>query len=180
MNRLCTRIAPAAFVAAVVAILAAAPAFAHSEQGAMAAEVRPGAQPLTVTARARVVFANDGHPAGEAAVTVTGTGPGGAPVGPTTLNRVDAGEYEAAVTFPAAGGWSLQFSSTNPTATATATATVAPATTQAPPTSQVRRATANDDGDEGSSGLSAPAFVIGGAVVVAALVGGLVLVRRLR
>jgi hypothetical protein len=34
----------------------------------------------------------DGHPANEATVTVTGTGPGGAQVGPTTLNRVDDGE----------------------------------------------------------------------------------------
>jgi hypothetical protein len=171
-------IAAGALIAAVVALLAAAPAFAHSDQGTMAVEVRPGSQALTVMARARVVFANDGHLAGEAAVTVTGTGPGGAPVGPTTLNRVDAGEYEAAVTFPAPGEWSLQFNSMNPAATATATTTVAPVSTQAPPTSQVRRATANDDGDDDSSGLSAPAFVIGGAVVVAALVGGVFVVRR--
>jgi hypothetical protein len=144
----------------------------------MAAEVRPSAQPMTVTARARVVFANDGHPAGEAAVTVTAAGPGGTQAGPTTLNRVDAGEYEADLALPAAGDWSLQFSSTNPTATGSATATVAAPAAEAPPTSQVRRATTSDDGD--SSGLGAPAFVIGGAVVVAALVGGLVVVRRRR
>jgi hypothetical protein len=174
-------IATVALFAVGVALLAVSPAFAHSDQGTMAAEARPGAQPLTVTARARVVFANDGHPAGEAAVTVTATGPGGAQAGPTTLNRADAGEYQADVPLPAAGDWSLQFSSTNPTATASATATIAPATTQAPPTSQVRRATASDDDDDDdSSGLSAPAFVIGGAVVVAALVGGVLVVRRRR
>jgi hypothetical protein len=180
MDHLFMRIAAAAFFAVGVTLVAATPAFAHSDQGTMAAEVQPGAQPLTVTVRARVAFANDGHPAGEAAVNVTGTGPGGAPVGPTTLNRVDAGEYEATVTLPAPGDWSLQFNSTNPTATATATATLAATSTQAPPTSQVRRATANDDGDDDGSGLSAPAFVIGGAVVVAALVGGVLVVRRRR
>jgi hypothetical protein len=170
--------AAVALIAAGVVLLVASPAFAHSDQGTMAAEARPGAQPLTVTARARVVFANDGHPAGEAAVTVNGTGPGGAQVGPTTLSRVDAGEYEATVTVPAAGDWALQFNSTNPTATASATATVAAPAAEAPPTSQVRRAsTSGDDGD--SSGVSARAFAIGGAVV-AALVGGLVVVRRRR
>jgi hypothetical protein len=173
--------AAVALIAAGVVLLVASPAFAHSDQGTMAAEARPGAQPLTVTARARVVFANDGHPAGEAAVTVTGTRPGGAQVGPTTLSRVDAGEYEATVTVPAAGDWALQFNSTNPTATGSATATVAAGAAEpaeAPPTSQVRRAsTSGDDGD--SSGVSAPAFAIGGAVV-AALVGGLVVVRRRR
>jgi hypothetical protein len=164
-----------------MALVAAAPAFAHSDQGTMAAESQPGTQPMTVTARARVVFANDGHPVGEAAVTVTATGPGGAQAGPTTLNRVDAGEYEAELALPVAGDWSLQFNSTNPTATGSATATVAEAAppAEAPPTSQVRRAnTSDDEGD--SSGLGAPAFVIGGAVVVAALVGGLVVVRRRR
>jgi hypothetical protein len=176
-----TRLAVVALIAAGIAIAAVSPAFAHSDQGTMAAEARPGAQPLTVTARARVVFANDGHPAGEAAVTVTATGPGGAQAGPTTLNRADAGEYEADLALPTAGDWSLQFTSTNPTATGSATATVAAAAppAEAPPTSQVRRAsTSDDDGD--SSGLGAPAFVIGGAVVVAALVGGLVVVRRRR
>jgi hypothetical protein len=181
MRRSRKGIASVALFAAGVALVVAAPALAHSDQGTMAAEARPGAQPRTVTARARVVFANDGHPAGEAAVTVTATGPGGAQAGPTTLNLVDAGEYQADLALPAAGDWSLQFNSTNPTATGSATATVAaaPATTRAPPTSQVRRATTSDDDDD-SSGLSAPAFVIGGAVVVAALVGGVLVVRRRR
>jgi hypothetical protein len=173
------RIAAAALITAGVAFVVATPAFAHSDQGSMAAEARPGAQPMTVTARARVVFANDGHPAGEAAVTVTATGPAGAQAGPTTLNRVDAGEYEADVALPVAGDWSLQFNSTNPTATGSATATVAAPASEAPPTSQVRRATTSDD-DGDSSGVGAPAFVIGGAVVVAALIGGLVVVRRRR
>jgi hypothetical protein len=182
MARCGVRILVVPLATASMAFVAASPAFAHSDQGTMAAEARPGAQPLTVTARARVVFANDGHPAGEAAVTVTATGPGGAQAGPTTLNRVDAGEYQADVPLRAAGDWSLQFSSTNPTATASATATVAAAAAaaEAPPTSQVRRATTNDDGDDDSSGLSAPAFVIGSAVVVAALVGGVLVVRRRR
>ena len=85
-----------AFTVVVVTLFAINPAMAHSDQGTMTVEARPSPQPLTITARARVVFANDGHPANDATVTVTGTGPGGTQVGPTALNRVDAGEYEAA------------------------------------------------------------------------------------
>jgi hypothetical protein len=165
---------------AVVAILfLAIPAFAHSDQGTMAAEARPAAQPMAVTARARVVFANDGHPGNEATVTVTGSGPGGAQITPTTLNRVEDGEYEAVVALPAAGDWTLQFSSTNPTADATATATVTERPARAPLTRQATRSNA-DDGD-GSSGLNASVFAVaGGAVAAAAIVSGVFVVRRRR
>jgi YtkA-like len=175
------RIAAVALIAAGVALVAVSPAFAHSDQGTMTAEVRPGADPTTVTARARVVFANDGHPASEATVTVTATGPGGAQAGPTTLNRVDEGEYEAALTLPAAGEWTLQFTAANPAASATVTATVqAPQTTTPPSTTDAgqRRVSGNYDD---SSGLNASVFAIaGGAVVVAAVTGGVLIARRRR
>jgi YtkA-like len=144
----------------------------------MAAEARP-AQPMAVTARARVVFANDGHPGNDATVTVTGSGPGGAQVTPITLNRVEDGEYEAVVAVPAAGDWTLQFSSTNPTANAAATATVTEPPVQAPPTRQEGR---SNDNDDDSSGLNASVFAVaGGAVAAAAIVvGGVFVVRRRR
>ena len=165
--------------AAVAVLVLTTPAFAHSDEGTMAAETRPAAEPSAVTARARVVFANDGHPGNEATVTVTGTGPGGAQVGPTTLARVDDGEYEAVVTLPAAGDWALQFNSTNPTASATATAAVTAPAAQAPLTRQENRGNP-DDGDD-SSGLNASVFAIaGGAAAVVALVGGVFVVRRRR
>jgi hypothetical protein len=166
--------------AVAVALFAAAPAFAHSDQGAMTAEARPAAQPLAVTARARVVFTNDGHAANEAAVTVTGTGPGGAQVGPAPLTRVDEGEYEAVVPVPAAGEWSFQLASTTPTANATAATTVpSPEAATPPRLGSAKRATRNDGDD--SSGLNASVFAIGGgAVVVAALVGGTLVIRRRR
>jgi hypothetical protein len=167
-------------LAAVPALLcAAAPALAHDTQGTMTAEARPGADPMSVTARARVVYVNDGHPAGEATVTVTATGPGGAQAGPTTLNAVDNGEYEAVLALPAAGDWSLQFNATNPVAAATTSHTVsAPTTTTATPDSEPRRAV--QAGDDDSSGMS-PALIAAIAVVVlAALAGGGLLVRRRR
>jgi hypothetical protein len=174
------RIFSAASAVAAALLFAATSAFAHSDQGAMTAEARPGAQQMTVTARARVVFANDGHAANEAAVTVSGSGPGGAQVGPTALPRVDDGEYEALVPVPAAGDWSFQLDSANPTATATAATTVAaPQATTPPSLGSAKRATRSDDG--GSSGLNASVFAIGGgAVVVAALVGGTLVIRRRR
>jgi hypothetical protein len=145
----------------------------------MTVETRPAAAPSAVTARARVVFANDGHPGNEATVTVTGTGPGGAQVGPTTLARVEDGEYEAVFSLPAVGEWALQFSSTNPTANAAATATVTAPPAQAPLTRQENRGNP-DDGDD-SSGLNASVFAIaGGAAAVVALVGGVFVVRRRR
>jgi hypothetical protein len=169
-----------ACTAAVAVLFLTLPAFAHSDQGTMAAEARPAAQPMAVTARARVVFANDGHPANEAAVTVTGSGPGGAPVTPTPLNRVEDGEYEVVVTLPAAGDWTLQFSSTNPTANAAATATVTEPPAQAPSTRKATRSNA-DDGDD-SSGLNASVFAVAGGAVAAAavVVGGVFVVRRRR
>jgi hypothetical protein len=175
------RLLVAACAAVVVQLLAAAPAFAHSDQGAMTAEARPSTGAMAVTARARVVFANDGHPANEAAVTVTGSGPGGAQVGPTPLSRVDDGEYEALVPVPAAGDWSFQLDSTNPTATATAAAATvaAPQAVTPPSLGSAKSATRSDDDD--SSGLNASVFAIaGGAVAVAALVGGTLVIRRRR
>ena len=165
--------------AAFAAVLfATAPALAHDTQGLMTAEARPATDAQAVTARARIVYANDGHPAGEAAVTVTGTGPGGAQAVPTTLTPVDDGEYEAVIALPAPGEWSLQFSATNPAATATTTHTVSAPTTTAAPTSEPRRAIQRSDDD--SSGLNASLVVIGGAVVVAALVGVVLVMRRRR
>jgi hypothetical protein len=179
-----TRVLVAAIAATVVMLFAAIPALAHSDQGTMTAEARPAAaQPLAATARARVVFANDGHPANEAAVTVTGTGPNGAQVGPAALNRVDDGEYEANVALPAVGDWSLAFTSATPTASATTTVNVpAPATTTPPstePADQQRRASGSNDDD--GSGLNASALALGGGTVVAAaIVGGVVVARRRR
>ena len=170
-----------AFTVVVVTLFAINPAMAHSDQGAMTVEARPSPQPLTVTARARVVFANDGHPANDATVPVTGTGPGGTQVGPTALNRVDAGEYEAAVAVPAAGDWSLEFSSTTPAANgATAYAVAAPEAATPPTTARAgqSRGSNRSSGDD-SSGLNASVFAIGGgAVVAAAVVGGVVVARR--
>jgi hypothetical protein len=174
-----TRLIAAACIAVVAALLVAGPAFAHSDQGAMTAEAGPGPQPRSLTARARLVFADDGHAANDAAVTVTGTGPGGAPVGPTQLSRVDEGEYEVVVALPVAGDWSLQFTSTNPAATVATTSMVAAPPSQAPVTRPATRATRG--GDDDSSGLDASMFAIaGGAVAVAAVAGGVVLVRRRR
>jgi hypothetical protein len=178
MPRAARTLAIACTAAVAVAFLTTS-AFAHSDQGTMAAETRPATQPMAVTARARVVFANDGHPGNEATVTVTGSGPGGAQVTPTTLTRVENGEYEAVVVLPAAGDWALQFNSTNPTASAAATATVTEPPAQAPLTRQENRGRP-DDGDD-SSGLNASVFAIaGGAAAVVAIVGGVFVVRRRR
>jgi hypothetical protein len=172
-----------AFTFVTLTLITVSSAVAHSDQGTMTAETRPASQQLAVTARARVVFANDGHPANEAGVTVTGTGPGGAQLGSTPLNRVDDGEYEALVSLPAAGDWSLQFTSTNPAASARAISTVRAPESSTPPTLgcgvQARRA--DKDGDDDSSGPNAAVLAVGGgAVAAAAAVGGAVIARRRR
>jgi hypothetical protein len=179
MPRTARTIAVACTAAAALLFLTI-PAFAHSDQGAITTEARPGPASLTVMARARVVFANDGHPANEATVTVAASGPGGAQIGPTALNRVEDGEYEAVVALPAAGDWSFQFTSTNPTASTSATSTLALPPTQAPLTRQADRG--SPDRDDDSTGLNASVFAVaGGAVAVAAVVvGGVFVVRRRR
>jgi hypothetical protein len=173
------RIFVAAVAMASVGVFAAGPAVAHDDQGLMTAETRPGPGATSVTARTRLVFANDGHPTDAAMVTVSGSSLNGAQVGPTPLTSVGDGEYEGVVELPASGDWSFQFTAANPVATATANATVTAPTT-APPATEPRRAAASEAADDESSGLNPAVIALGGAVVVAALVAGVVVLRRRR
>ncbi len=77
-------------------------------------------------------------------MTVTGTGPNGAQVGPTPLTPVDNGEYEGVLAVPATGDWSFQFTATNPAATAATTFGVTSGTVGTPPSTEPRRAATSE------------------------------------
>ena len=143
---------------------------------------------LQAFVRATVIFENDTEVAVDATVFVDATGPDGATVPATPLVEAGDGRYEATLTFPVAGAWTLRATATDPAATAevafAATETAAPATTTTAPDVEVaepRRATAPDDDDDGSS-LAVPIIAIAAiaAIGIGAAAGAWVLQHRRR
>jgi hypothetical protein len=94
-----------------------APAAAHGTEGIFEMQSSTVVAPLTAVFRVRLIYANDADPVTSgASVTVSGSGSGGS-VGPTGLAYTGSnGVYEATVTFPAGGSWTMTFSSSNPSA----------------------------------------------------------------
>lgn len=173
----------AALLGAALLLALAAPAGAHGGDGNLA--VQPTRHGLTVEYVTRLTFVSDGHPADEATVTVTATGPG--TVAPVALAPQGDGNYTGTVTFPAAGTWTVVLESTNPTARVEQTQVVAddaPTTTTAAPTTTTTKSggsseagadeTGADDGDD--SALPIIAFVVVGGLAGVGI--GFWLVRR--
>jgi hypothetical protein len=166
-------------------------ASAHGDEGELEVlEATPSDVGSTVTYRVALTYAGDGDPVGGAVVTATAVLPGQPPQAPVTMPSSGDGVYEATVSFPSPGDWTVQFDSEDPVATLQVTFTVeappptteAPATSTVPPTTAVApdEATLTDDdgGDDGP-----PAFLVVGLVVAGLLVvgGGVALfVRRRR
>lgn len=121
----------------------------------MQLEVTPSG-PLQAFVRATVIYENDSEPALGAAVTVEATGPEGQTVPATPLSEVGDGRYEATLTFPSAGAWTVRAVATDPAATGEVSATidesVASVTTTVPDVeiAESRRARASGE-DDGSS-----------------------------
>lgn len=187
-RRLATVGALSAFGVAVLAALGA-PAGAHGAEGTMGIEVTPGTGLLTARVRVLLEYANDRDVAPGATVVAEARGPGGQTVGPQPLTDQGRGVYEATLTMPVAGTWTVTVRAANPSATAQADVVIAAAptaTTARPPTGDVRTSSdreargtrAGRDGDEGGSGTAPIALAI---VALAAGVGiGWVVVMRRR
>ena len=112
-------IAVAVVVTTVVAtvVAGAARAEAHDDVGVIAVVAADPGGPLSRTYEVDVTYANDGHGATDATVTVVAER-AGRTVGPTAMDAVgQPGRYRATVAFPEPGSWMLRFSSLTPLAT---------------------------------------------------------------
>ncbi|MCX7619568.1 MAG: FixH family protein [Acidimicrobiales bacterium] len=79
----------------------------------------------------------DGHPADDATITAVAEGPG-QKVGPVTMTAsAPNGRYEAVITFPAPGEWTVRFTSVTPLASLAYPQTVATSETRPAPSEQV-------------------------------------------
>jgi len=150
------RLGAVAALAAVALLGSIGPAVAHGDEGRMQLEVTPSG-PVAAFVRATVIFENDSEPALGAAVTVEATGPEGQTLPATPLTEAGDGRYEATLTFPVAGTWTVRAVATDPAATGEVTAAiteaVAATTTTTVPEVEIaesRRARASDE-DDGSS-----------------------------
>lgn len=157
-------------------LLGPTPARAHEGPGSIEVLAADPAEPLTLRYRVKVISVNDGHPAPEATVTATVVDEA-SPQTPVPMAKVDDGIYEATVSFPRDGQWTVRFASLRPTATLERVEAVAPpptTTTTAPPTTvtaaNADHATlARDAGDDGGNPLLWPGVI--GVVVIAAAIG---------
>lgn len=134
MSRARIPVALAAVTTAVLMLSAvpAVPAGAHGATGTLGLEATPGTAPLTARVRALLEYSNDREVAPGATVTVGGRDATGQTVGPQALADQGRGLYEATLTLPAAGAWTLTVTAVNPAATAQTSVTVsasAPAAT---------------------------------------------------
>lgn len=191
-------LAESLLLAVLAILLTPAPALAHDEQGEMtvtAAEQLDGGR---LRVEVGIVYTNDGHPAEEATVTATLTGPSGEAVGPVPLERQEGTSlYRAEIEVPSPGAWTVALSATNPAATAETSIDVAARTTTpptddtAPPPDATTPATVADDepgvaspvavaaDDDGGGGNGALlAAVVIAAVALVALVAWALVRRR--
>jgi YtkA-like len=163
-------------------MLGASPAFAHDELGVMVGEyVAESPDAPDGTYRVRLTFANDGHPAEGATVTLTAADGAGATIPPTPMSPVDAGEYEAALAFPNPGAWTVTVVATAPAATFTQPLTITePEPSSTTSNTQVQTAPIGDagDDDDGGGGLGAGLWIGVGATLVGAAIAGMVIYRR--
>jgi hypothetical protein len=128
-------------------------------------------------------YTDDGHPAVDAEVTATATGPDGAITGPVRLAPIGLGGYRGELPTPATGTWTVRAESADPVASAEATVEIAESGAPDPPDPDDttpadgpgRVAGAGDD--DGGSADVVP-WVVGGVLVVAVVGGGAMLLRR--
>lgn len=170
-----------------VALLGAAPASAHGDDGALEViDAVPTAAGDEVTYTVELTYANDGDPVEGAVVSATVRRPGAGPRESIPLASIGEGWYAGAVLFPGPGRWTVAFAAVEPAATVEATYTVPatppPPTTVAPATTTTAPAEATADlvpdaadGDDGP-----PAGLIVGAVLAGASLVAVVIILILR
>lgn len=176
------RIALVLSLSAGALLFAVAPASAHDDQGVLAGEyvADPPDSPQG-TYRVRLTYENDGHPAEGATVTMSATDGGGGVVGPTPMSAVDVGEYEAAVTFPNPGAWTVTVVATTPAATFEQALTIAPpepSTTTTTSTASPKQTIADTQGGDDDGGLGAGLWIGIVVTLVGAAVAAVVIWRR--
>lgn len=189
-------------IVAVTLFVGVGTASAHSDEGELTVTKLEQVGPTSVAIEAGIVYEGDGHLAEDATVTATLSGPGGATVGPVQLTRTGESTslYAATVEVPATGDWSVEVTSTEPTAEATqaiavteqattASSTTAPATdgdtagttttaVEALDAEPVTTTAATEEDEASSPNLT---LIVGASLVLFAIVMvGAVLVARQR
>jgi len=194
-TRRATRALLGVVAAGLLVVAIAGPAGAHSATGFMGIEVTPGPAPLTAKVRVLLEYASDRHAVPGATVTATATGPDGAAVGPVPLDDRGEGAYDAVLTLPAAGAWTVTVTAVDPVATATEAVTVAAGSTTAgrlegdlgttTTTSagaaddiQISADQAAQDQRQADDGGTSPALIAAIAVVLVAAAGVVVVLVR--
>lgn len=173
----------------LTSVLAAAPpSSAHEGQGTIEVSSSMPAGDFTLRYQLQVTYVADGHGSPDATVTATVVDPSGARTPVPFTNGGEDGIYEGAVTYPAAGNWTVRFTSLRPTATLERleeVAAPAPApTTTSVAASTTTAATTSDATDEGpadrgpAEGKSPLAIYLAGVVVAVAIGAALLLARR--
>lgn len=173
--------------------LSASPAGAHDGDAVFAVEATEPQADGSVHYVVRVTWADDGHAAADATVNAIPIDGAGAAQTPVPMTAVDQdGRYEATVTFPSAGAWTIRFAAINPegtfeqaqevaepatTTTAADTTTTAAGnettTSAATEDTETASATQSSDDDDGSSSAG-PLIGVLIALGVLAVVGYLV------
>lgn len=187
-----------AVLGAVIGVvgLSVAPASAHGDEGIIEVDSPEPVGDLAVSLRIRLTYENDAEPVTEdevESITVEGTGPDGATVGPETgFAPTDVpGVYSVELTFPSPGSWDLTITSVAPAATATPTVEVAEVTTTTEADDDTEDSASDDTvtettvagtaqivdrGDDDQTPLLVT-FVVA-AVVIAGVIGSVVFWRR--
>ena len=149
-----------ALVGLVAVGLAASPAGAHDGEAVFAVEASEPQDDGSVHYVVRVTWSDDGHPAADATVTAVPVDAAGAAQTAVPMSAVDQdGRYEATVTFPSVGAWTIRFAAINPDGTheqaqevaEPATTTTAAATTTAADSGETTTSAATDDTEAASS-----------------------------
>ncbi|MBV6509412.1 MAG: hypothetical protein JJLCMIEE_02503 [Acidimicrobiales bacterium] len=179
-----------------ILLLAASPATAHEDVGEMTVTGAEQIGPDLVRVEIGLLYADDGHFAEGATVSATFTAVDGSTVGPVPLAWLRDALYAAEVDLPAAGTWTVEVSSVEPTGTATASVEVTEeggpttAPTTAPATSTTTTATtatapgngdeAGEGAEDGGSSFPWLAIVAAGAALALVVVGAWLLIPRRR
>lgn len=129
MSRLARRFVASLSLALVALLAVPAVASAHGGPGVIEVDEPEARGDLTIGLRIRITYEGDGHTPDAADVgeiSVEGTGPGGATVGPETGFEATEvpGVYAIELTFPEAGSWDLTITSEEPAATQSTTVEV--------------------------------------------------------
>jgi hypothetical protein len=180
---------PLGALIAVATLGVSAPAAgAHSETGNLQVDVvvRPG---LTAEVQVALSYASDGHPAEDATVSASATGPDGRSAGPVALTPIGLGGYRGELPLPGVGAWTVRAEAVEPAASAETTVEVAasPGPDTPDPDDTEPGDTLDDDDDDGGSGGGGEGdgsdpwpWIVGGVVVAVAVGAGGLLLRRLQ